>query len=62
MQLTDTPSLNEGRPTGSTDDSSIAYEIIGTGTIYVSNSDGSNPVALPKAKNEFQQRYPSFKR
>jgi hypothetical protein len=58
VQLTDTPNTSERWVTGSGDDSQIAYEI--EGTIYVANSDGSNPVAMPKGKREMQF-CPAFK-
>lgn len=58
-QLTNTPAFAEHRPTGSADDSKIVYEA--NNTLYVANSDGSNPAALPKGRNEIQ-RDPCFKK
>ena len=63
VQLTGTASVSERWVSGSGDDSKIAYEV--NGGIYVANSDGSNPVGLPrpvkKGKSEVQA-FPSFKR
>jgi hypothetical protein len=58
-QLTASPGISEKDVSGSADDSLIAYEF--SVTIYVANSDGSNPVAMPKGKSEGQFD-PSFKR
>jgi dipeptidyl aminopeptidase/acylaminoacyl peptidase len=62
-QLTATPDVIERDVSGSADDSKIAYE--SNSTIYVANSDGSQPVAMPrptvKGKSEVH-RHPSFKR
>jgi Tol biopolymer transport system component len=64
-QLTYSPEVREGFPTGSADDSKIAYQI--ERTIYVANSDGSDPVAMPKPaakgnQSEEAHGQPSFKR
>jgi Tol biopolymer transport system component len=61
-RLTNTPA-RERDPSGSADDSQIAYAI--DGTIYVANSDGSDPVALPRpvVKRSLESHArPSFKR
>jgi Tol biopolymer transport system component len=66
-ELTTSPE-NEWYPSGSADDSLIGCEIRlpdGTHAIVVANSDGSNPVLMPRptVKREVEShRHPSFKR
>jgi Tol biopolymer transport system component len=63
VQVTSTPEY-EYNPSGSSDDSKLAYTVqVGDGghVIIVADSDGSNPVAVPRARNE-SQRFPSFRR